>query len=44
MDVMLETKDLTKTFSNAQKGKVKAVKGINLQRSEEHTSELQSRT
>jgi ABC-2 type transport system ATP-binding protein len=31
MAVMLETKDLAKTFGNAQKGEVQAVKGIDLQ-------------
>jgi ABC-2 type transport system ATP-binding protein len=31
MDIMLETKDLAKTFGSPQKGEVKAVKGINLQ-------------
>jgi ABC-2 type transport system ATP-binding protein len=31
MDIMVETKDLTKTFGNAKKGEVQAVKGINLQ-------------
>jgi linearmycin/streptolysin S transport system ATP-binding protein len=31
MDIMVETKDLAKTFGNAQKGEVIAVKGIDLQ-------------
>jgi ABC-2 type transport system ATP-binding protein len=31
MEFMLETRDLAKTFGNAQRGKVQAVKGINLQ-------------
>jgi ABC-2 type transport system ATP-binding protein len=31
MDIMVETKDLAKTFGNPQKGEVQAVKGINLQ-------------
>ncbi len=31
MDIIVETKDLAKTFGNAQKGEVQAVKGINLQ-------------
>ncbi len=31
MDIMVETKDLAKTFGNAKKGEVQAVKGINLQ-------------
>jgi ABC-2 type transport system ATP-binding protein len=31
MDSMVETKDLAKTYGNAQKGEVQAVKGINLQ-------------
>jgi ABC-2 type transport system ATP-binding protein len=31
MDFMLETRDLAKTFGNAQKGEVQAVKGIDLQ-------------
>jgi ABC-2 type transport system ATP-binding protein len=31
MDVMLETRDLAKTFGTAQKGEVQAVKGIDLQ-------------
>jgi ABC-2 type transport system ATP-binding protein len=31
MDIIVETKDLAKTFGNAQKGQVQAVKGINLQ-------------
>jgi len=31
MDIMVETKDLAKTFGEAQKGEVQAVKGINLQ-------------
>jgi ABC-2 type transport system ATP-binding protein len=31
MDIMVETKDLAKTFSNAQGGQVQAVKGIDLQ-------------
>lgn len=31
MDIMVETKDLAKTFGNAQKGEVQAVKGIDLQ-------------
>jgi ABC-2 type transport system ATP-binding protein len=31
MDIMVETKDLAKTYGNAQKGEVQAVKGINLQ-------------
>jgi ABC-2 type transport system ATP-binding protein len=31
MEVMVETKDLAKTFGNAQRGEVQAVKGIDLQ-------------
>jgi ABC-2 type transport system ATP-binding protein len=31
MDIMVETKDLAKTFGNAQHGEVRAVKGIDLQ-------------
>ncbi len=31
MDIMVETKDLAKTFGNAQKSEVQAVKGIDLQ-------------
>ena len=31
MEIMVETKDLAKTFGNPQKGEVLAVKGINLQ-------------
>jgi ABC-2 type transport system ATP-binding protein len=31
MDIIVETKDLAKTYGNAQKGEVQAVKGINLQ-------------
>jgi ABC-2 type transport system ATP-binding protein len=31
MDVMVETRDLAKTYGNAQKGEVQAVKGIDLQ-------------
>jgi ABC-2 type transport system ATP-binding protein len=31
MDVMVETRDLAKTFGNAQQGEVQAVKGIDLQ-------------
>jgi ABC-2 type transport system ATP-binding protein len=31
MDIMLETSDLAKTFGNAQRGEVQAVKGIDLQ-------------
>jgi ABC-2 type transport system ATP-binding protein len=31
MDIIVETKDLAKTFGNPQKGEVQAVKGINLQ-------------
>jgi ABC-2 type transport system ATP-binding protein len=31
MDVMLETRDLAKTFGNAQRGEVQAVRGIDLQ-------------
>jgi ABC-2 type transport system ATP-binding protein len=31
MEVMLETRDLAKTYGNAQKGEVQAVKGIDLQ-------------
>jgi ABC-2 type transport system ATP-binding protein len=31
MDIMVETKDLAKTYGNPQKGEVQAVKGINLQ-------------
>ncbi len=31
MDIMVETRDLTKTFGTPQKGEVQAVKGINLQ-------------
>jgi ABC-2 type transport system ATP-binding protein len=31
MDIMLETRDLAKTFGSPQKGEVQAVKGINLQ-------------
>jgi len=31
MDIMVETKDLAKTFGNAKRGEVQAVKGINLQ-------------
>jgi ABC-2 type transport system ATP-binding protein len=31
MEIMVETKDLAKTYGNAQKGEVLAVKGINLQ-------------
>ncbi len=31
MDIMVETKDLAKTFGNAKKGEIQAVKGINLQ-------------
>jgi ABC-2 type transport system ATP-binding protein len=31
MEIMVETKDLAKTFGNSQKGEVQAVKGINLQ-------------
>lgn len=31
MDIMVETKGLAKTFGNAQKGEVQAVKGIDLQ-------------
>jgi ABC-2 type transport system ATP-binding protein len=30
MDIMVETKDLAKTYGNAQRGEVQAVKGINL--------------
>jgi ABC-2 type transport system ATP-binding protein len=31
MDTMLETRDLAKTFGNAQRGEVQAVKGIDFQ-------------
>ncbi len=31
MDIMVETRDLAKTYKNAQQGEVQAVKGINLQ-------------
>ncbi len=31
MDIIVETKNLTKTFGNAQKGEIQAVKGIDLQ-------------
>ncbi|MGE5123885.1 MAG: ABC transporter ATP-binding protein [Acidobacteriaceae bacterium] len=31
MNIIVETKDLAKTFGNAQKGEIQAVKGINLQ-------------
>lgn len=31
MDIMVETRDLAKTFGNAQQGEVQAVKGIDLQ-------------
>ncbi len=31
MDIMVETRDLAKTYGNAKKGEVQAVKGINLQ-------------
>lgn len=31
MDIMVETKDLVKTYKNAQQGEVQAVKGIDLQ-------------
>jgi ABC-2 type transport system ATP-binding protein len=31
MDIMVETRDLAKTFGNAQRSEVQAVKGINLQ-------------
>jgi ABC-2 type transport system ATP-binding protein len=31
MDIIVETKDLTKTYGNPQNGEVQAVKGINLQ-------------
>lgn len=31
MEIMVETKDLAKTFGNSKKGEVQAVKGINLQ-------------
>jgi ABC-2 type transport system ATP-binding protein len=31
MEIMVETKDLAKTFGNAKQGEVQAVKGINLQ-------------
>ena len=30
MDIMVETRDLAKTFGNAQHGEVQAVKGIDL--------------